>query len=101
MNDFVKINEQHVKESSGYEVYSDGRDYLRFKDGKCNFRIRRELGWNPITRKGHEYIYVNDIYDENMANVALTPDERNRLMEKVVAAIKFMDDFEVSFVEHD
>lgn len=95
MNDFKKINVRRVRHSSGYEVYSIGRDFIGYEDATTIYKIRRELGWLDAFNKGAEIIYINDIYDKESNTVSLTTLERNLLMEKIVSARKFIGGFEI------
>ena len=98
MTNFIKLTAQHVRHTSGYEVYSVDRFHIGFKDATGRYEIEREIGWDPVKRKGHEYLYINSITSASSMPVDLSDKIKRDIAEKVIQGIKFMDDFDVEVV---
>jgi len=99
MGDFIRIDSQEVMHESGYHVFSAGREYIGYKDKNKNYRVLRELGWDPKTKSGYESIYSSDIFDENMKKVILSKMEKDEIISRIVTAEKFMTNFTIEVVE--
>jgi hypothetical protein len=98
MTDFIKISAQHVRHVSGYEVYSVDRFHIGFEDATGKYKIERELGWDPLKKKGHEYLYKNKMSKFDAEDFDIDGGDKDVMMNKVIEAIKFMDDFDVEVV---
>lgn len=98
MSNFIRVTAQHVRHVSGFEVYSVDRFHIGFRDATGKYEIGREIGWDPIKMKGHEYLYINNITSANSDSVGLSDEAKMNMVEKVIEGIKFMDDFDVEVV---
>lgn len=99
MSNFIKINNQRVKHTSGYEIFSAGRLFYGYQYGSDDYRIFTENGWNPKLNENYIYIYISDIYDRFEKKINISNEHKNGIIEKVILGVRQMTTFTIITVD--
>jgi hypothetical protein len=83
---FKKIGPNAAESSEGFQVERSGRAEIRYSQGELKFKLEVEPG-NALA------IYTNSIvgWEDSDEPVALTPDQRERVLQNISAALEFLN----------